>query len=834
MAKKAFESAPLPLAVLFIPFVLGISIRRGLVGLSIADICAFLFLLFISFFLFLSSCLSSTDKSDDKSERVLADLCRNCLIHLVIFIVFCTAGYLHFDSSKEALESRQAKLLEFAQRGGKVILSGYVTKVARPLENGARVRIFVEHEILGDRSYPVYESLVVSFKNVPWDALKVGRQIRFTARLFKVRNFGTPGTFDYENWWALRGIMVRAVCQSPLAMVFVTKKSSDIGLLHVFQLEIEKVRFSVIQNLLTRMPNHVSPVAVALVTGSRSWLPQEQRDLFSSSGVGHLFAVSGLHMAMVAAIVLFSVRLIGRIFPWILLHTDIKKVSWMASVLGCGFYCALAGASPSSLRAFLMVASVAFCILLERKSYMESALFVAAWILLLKSPFYLFDISFQLSFFMVFFLMLWGRYAKCLMPFAINHVWSFLLLCLLAFIASTPIVAFYFHRLNPWSPLLNLLCIPIVEFVVLPFLFLGGFLSHVSSWLGTQVLSVASIGIETVDKLVFWFCDSECINHFILPPQPWELFLVTTIFLLFPSVFERRIIRPFVFILVAILVAGHTMQAYKRHHRGLIALHVVDVGQGLCQVLELPDGKTVVVDAGGFNRSRFDVGSRVVAPYLRRLGIKNIDVLAISHPDTDHIGGASSLVRQFQVGEVWLTKSEEEPKNHLYTDFIDLVKKYRVPIRIIQTNSHIPISKGVVIDCFVPEQRGGYYTKNDNSLVFKVTFNGEGVLMPGDIGKRRERELALHNYSIQSAVMVVPHHGSKGSSSYPFIKKVSPRFAVISCGYRNFFHLPSHVVLDRYKRLGVSVLRTDLLGTVDIKIAGNRNITASGYYMQNI
>ncbi len=818
---------PVPLAALLVPFMAGIFCGRGAYGLTITDIAGVFSLAAVaSAFFSFPLCRRS-----DGSIYGLPDLVKRLSFLAVLFTVLFLSGMFHWHFTKKALWQSQAILLDLAQTDQKILLRGIITGLATPASKGARVRVLVEEAGVGGKTAPVNETLIASFKSISCDELRPGRRVLFYARIYRIRNFGTPGTFDFENYWALRGIMTRASCMGPLNVVFLRGRSSRYGFMQCFSIEAARLRWAVTRVLISDIePRDVSSVAVALVTGSRAWLSPDLKRLFSAAGLGHLFAVSGLHMAIVAAFAAFFTMFVCRFIPWILLNVDIRKISWMAAVLSCGFYCLLAGFSPSSLRAFVMISSVAFCIILGRKSRIESGLAAAAWILLLLSPFYLFDVSFQLSFLMVFFLIHIGGAIEMEVPVIKRRpVVRFLMVCLLAFVVSSPLAAFYFQRFNPWSLVLNILCIPLVEFLVLPMLFSMVFCWLVFPPMCHVFMFFASLGTALMLLVARSLTSPSWINHFVIPPTPWELSMFLGVMLMIPLSMAGRRCALFTLSLCCILISGHFLSRFARTHRDFLILHVVDVGQGLCQVLELPGGDAMVVDTGGFRESDFDVGSALVAPYLRRLGIGSIEVMAISHPDTDHVGGAVSIVREFPVKRAWLN-GDDRADNKAYRKLLVELRKRGIPISRFRGYDRRFPEKGVVVDCMAPESVKGR-SRNNAGLVLRLVFGKNRLLLPGDIEKRRELEMLAEGLPVSARVMVVPHHGAGSSSSTPFLKAVSPWLAACSCGYKNPFHHPARQVVERYRVLGITFLRTDRVGTVDIKIARNGAVTASGYYM---
>ncbi len=821
---------PLPLAVLLVPFMAGIFFAKGTCGLSLMDLAAIYALICCALVLFSLSLFGNLEGGLAQFPKML----KGGLLFAVVLTSLFLAGIFHFHLHKRILRKSQSVLLGLSEMDQKVALLGRVVGLPVPGSEGSRVKVFVKRARLGTNWITVNEEILASFRSIPWEEIRPGQVLLFSARVYKIKNFGTPGTFDFENFWALRGIMTRVSCSSPLEVVFLKGSATNSpGLWQRFYVATSSLRRGVIETIFSQIPSRdVAAVAVALVTGSRAWLSEDLRQLFSASGLGHLFAVSGLHMAIVAAFPFFLLKFLGKAMPWLLLRVDIFKISWPLAVVSCGFYCLLSGLSPSSLRAFVMISSLALCMMLERKTSIESGLVVAAWLLLFMSPFYLFDISFQLSFLMVFFLIHVGRAIEMKVP-AIKRrpLVRFLMVCILAFVVSSPLAAFYFQRLNPWAMPLNVLCIPVVEFVALPALFAGTFCSLFFPWLANTFIALSYQAIDLMILLAKYFTGPFWSNHFVIPPTLWELAIIILILLVLPLSLFRKRWRPLALSLLMVLVSGHFLESYLRAHRSSLLLHVVDVGQGLCQVLELPGGAHMVVDSGGFRNSDFDVGSRVVAPYLRRLGIEKIDILAISHPDTDHIGGAASILKEFQVGRIWLN-SDENLDNEHYREFIQEALKKGVPIRRFSAPYGQCLENGLCIECLLPKDPK-VFSRNDRGLVIRLLFKERGVLLPGDIEAGRESSILATGVDVGADVIVVPHHGARHSSSLPFLRKVSPRVAVCSCGYKNPFHHPERQVVERYRTLGIAFLRTNKSGTVDIKIAGDGTITASGYYMKD-
>jgi competence protein ComEC len=234
--------------------------------------------------------------------------------------------------------------------------------------------------------------------------------------------------------------------------------------------------------------------------------------------------------------------------------------------------------------------------------------------------------------------------------------------------------------------------------------------------------------------------------------------------------------------------------------------------------MEIPRGKLVVMDGGGLRSPYFDTGERIVAPFIRKLGYRKIDVIILSHPEQDHMGGLAALVRQFSVKELWT--NEDISRNLSWRQLIEACAHKGVYHRIWREygTEHIGDVKLEIrpsIGC------GSARGKNGRSLVVEFVYEGHSILLTGDIGRFRER--CLINDGIGHAdVLLVPHHGSKTSSSIEFIRRVKPEIAIVPVGWRNSLGLPSPQVMQRYRDIGSHILRTDLDGTVCVKINDNR------------
>ena len=256
--------------------------------------------------------------------------------------------------------------------------------------------------------------------------------------------------------------------------------------------------------------------------------------------------------------------------------------------------------------------------------------------------------------------------------------------------------------------------------------------------------------------------------------------------------------------------------------RGDGRLHAtfIDVGQGDAIFVRFPRGATLLVDAGGLAASSsFDIGDRVVAPVLRAAGVRRLDVVALTHGDPDHIGGAASVLREFRPREVWegIPVPRFEPMRALHDQAQQLGLRWvrvRVGDRVFFDDVEVVARHPPIADWERQKVR------NDDSIVLEVRWRDVSMLLTGDIGKAVEHQVTGAMPPAPLRVVKVPHHGSLTSSTPDFVRAAAPRVAIVSAGRSNHFGHPAPDVLERYRRAGAAIFRTDRDGAVTVDTDG--------------
>ncbi|MBI3017511.1 MAG: DNA internalization-related competence protein ComEC/Rec2 [Deltaproteobacteria bacterium] len=483
-----------------------------------------------------------------------------------------------------------------------------------------------------------------------------------------------------------------------------------------------------------------------------------------------------------------------------------------------GFFYIFSGGAIPILRASLMALSFSVSLWYSRPTQGFYSLCWSLALILNFFPWSLLDPSFQLSF-----VATAGLLALTTFFTSKNFLGLLVVTPLVAFIVTAPLILYHFYRISLISLVSNLLGVPYVTFLLLPL----SFGITAAFFICPMVALWLMVLFEPLARFFVWgvhlFSSFPWSSFYLSSPTPLEIFIYYG-FLIFISysLFCRRydrVLKGFV-LGMSVLSLSFGLSIYLKHKDLRLKVSFLSVGQGDSSLIELPHGKTVLVDGGGLWGS-FDIGERVVGPYLLRKRIRRLDAIILSHSDFDHSGGLAFILKHFNVGQIWLSQWQAPTKTFYET--LALAEKYQVPCYLLSAE-HASLYVGGTRFQFLNPQNSflneGAATQRTNnlSLVFKMTHKNFSVLFTGDIEKEIEEELLLKD--IHATILKVPHHGSKTSSSYPFLKKVSPSLAVMSLGVQNRYHFPHGAVLKRYEALKIPIWRTDEKGTLQIQTDG--------------
>ncbi len=656
-------------------------------------------------------------------------------------------------------------------------------------------------------------------------AWRYGDRVRLRLKVRRPRNFGNPGGFDYEGYLARREIYLTGFLQNDAGVERLP------GVHGGLWARIEKLRREIRGFFEHQLPQEQAALMKALVVGDRGGISRNMRESFVTAGVAHLLAISGLHVGMLAGVVFLLVRFVGSFSVILLLRFNLIKIATFVSVLAVLVYTALAGAMLPTVRAAIMIGVYALAVLLDREDEVLNSLCISALMIGLYWPGAVMEISFQLSFLAVLFIILGLRKIREWWPVSrredlpqerswirprLRQLGLYLAVPILATMGTGPMIAYHFGHLSLAGFVCNPIMVPIVGLLVVPLgliiALLSLFLPSVAFlflWLAEPLLSLVLGMVRVFSALPL---------ASVTVPLP-NLLEAGIGYLVILSLFalRRRVALCFLLGVAALGLVGNSI--YWWHERWMrtdLRITHLAVGHGDAAVVELPGSKVLLIDAGGTATGKFNTGESIVVPFLRSRRIRKVDYLLVTHPRVDHYGGMKTIVEKFAPSEFWSGPSKGRTSR--YQELEAAVRRSGTK-RVFLSGRNSCRSIERVRICVLHPADG---KTSDSSVVVRLSFGQVHFLFAGDIEKKDEKALLQSKTDLSSMVLKVPRHGSLTSSTKGFIAAVNPKLAILSVGRRNSFGLPREEVISRYRSAGAEILRTDQDGAIIIETDGKQ------------
>jgi competence protein ComEC len=590
------------------------------------------------------------------------------------------------------------------------------------------------------------------------------------------------------------------------------------------------------QALSTRLQEHVPPrlagLLLALLVGDTSLFEPEQSTAYRHVGAGHLLAVSGLQVTLLAGLL---VRLVSSL---VLLTPPGRRgrgagLAAVIALIGVWAFVLVCGAPPSAVRAAVMATATTGAAALGRRVLLVDALAAAGLLTVVASPASVLDAGFLLSYAAVLGLVA----ASAGDPIGEDddgdrRLWPIVrdgvVASVVAGLVTVPLSAWLFAQVAPAGLVANIVLVPAASVLQLPAL-LGGVLGAV---LDVPLLSfIGGQSALLLESLVFGLADLLPGTRALDAPPAW---LAATLTLSAAAAAALLLSRRRGAALFVVVVAGMAVIAGMREPPGL-RITFLPVGQGDGAVVELPDGHVFVVDGGGRvpvqpgldEAARAEVlaepGTRVVVPYLQRRGIERVDVVVLSHPHPDHAGGLRAVVDAVPVGALWWA-GDMGRVGPLVRPIVQRIGVDRVRSTPELLGTHR--FGDVTVDVLGPAPAEGTATfpelhANDNSLVLRFCLRDTCVLLPGDVERFGEEQLLAGDASrLRAAVVKAPHHGSTTSSTQAFVDATGARHVVLCTGRDNHFGFPAPAVVQRWRSAGARTWDTARHGEVTVVLDG--------------
>lgn len=612
--------------------------------------------------------------------------------------------------------------------------------------------------------------------------LDAGDRFRCFARLSAPPKPRNPGAFDYAKRLRSEGVLSRLLMDSPECIVEVEPGGS--GRLTRW---LDRVRAQCHSLLARHVGTSSTALASAMLLGLREGINAAQNEAFMTTGTIHVLSISGLHVGILAGALL-----------WVMRRTPLSQGFALLTVGAVTLlYVMLVDMDPPVVRATVLVLVTCMAMYLGRRTLGFNLLAAAALVVLTLNPSYLFHVGAQLSFLCVAGI-IWffsRRFdAKNTMDSlerlveknrggvrrAVNHWgrWAYeLTLCGGAiWLLTLPLVMARFHLISPVGILLNpLLWIPTSVGLISGFCVL---------WLGAVCPPLAGIS-GSICGINFWILLAvvdwahRCPASYFWVPGPsdwwlWGFYGGLGLLAAFPAI---RPPRRWCWALLAAWVLLGFANARWPCPRTFLEATFLSVGHGCAVVLELPNGHTMLYDAGQFGASK--AGARAISEYLWWRGITHLDAVVLSHPDMDHYNALPEVLKKFSVAAVYASPTMFQGKGYAIGALRNAIESHRVPIREIWVGDRLRAGEGCSIEVLSPPREGIVGTDNANSIVLAVEYCGRRMLLPGDL-ESAGMERLLHAKPRRCDVLLAPHHGSRKSNSRELAHWSRPRWVVLS------------------------------------------------------
>jgi len=784
----------------------------------------------------------------------------------VLFLVAC----LNIQASPPA---RTITGLGALSDGQELFITGHVIHQGELVEHGkaeVQQRLDIESERIEaeDQVLSLRAGIRVSiYSRLPGTAdsvhiFRYGERLRFPTKLSRPRNFRNPGSFDYEGYLADSGIAALG-----------STKAENVEVLSGFSgnhIELLRTRaYTEIRNRIQQLwTGKDAALMQAMLIGDNAFVGRSLLTDFQRTGTYHVLVISGLKVSILALVTF-----------WLLRRCRVNALASSAvTILLTVAYAALTDVGAPVWRATLMLI-IYFCAkAFYRDRSVLNTIAAAALILLLISPSALFGASFQLSFLCVLIIagigvplvertvqpfsaavrnlntvaydfalppelvqfridlrMVAGRlrrfvgvgFSVFMLAAAVRGTvlaCEFLLISIILQLGFTLPMAYYFHRATLVSLPANVLAVPLTEITLVAAM---AAIATSYLWFGFARLPafIAALSIQAMVGSVRWFGALK-IADIRVPTPRVSITICSAACLLIAMFFAPRR-----WLLATLGVAALTANALwicfvpprPEVRPGTFELTAIDVGQGDSILLVSPEGRTLLIDGGGiphWMHSELDIGEDVVSPYLWSRGFHRLDVVAVTHPHADHIGGMRAILANFHPRELWIGAG---PTNSELEALLTEAKELGVTVIVHRAGDQFGYA-GLQFHVFAPAADASSEARktNDDSLVMSAGYRETTALLEGDAEKQAEQRIA--GEQVDADLLKVAHHGSATSTIPELLAAVRPRFAVISVGSRNVYGHPRREVLERLAEAHVQTYRTDLNGAVTFYLDGT-NVT---------
>jgi len=812
--------------------------------------------------------------------------CQYFIPHALLCLFFLLIGQYHAQSY---LKKPTAPDHIFNQIATQQTASLYGVLVEHPAvsssESGPKTRFLMRVESLyrvlslqnGIKGEKTSGLVLLTLNGLLPDELLPGDHFLAKAKISPVSTFSTPGSFNYKKYLANKSVFLKGWINSPGNIIKVRTVTSADNPFNIFPLLYfpERIRHDIANFLDRTLAQPSRGLYKAILIGDRSNVPPPVLENFIKAGCVHILAISGMHMGLLAIITITLISWLLKRSTWLLLHTDVQKITVSITLIPLTGYAFIAGFNIPVLRALLMTTVFILAIIFDRPENLLNHILLAALLILAWKPAALLTASFQLSFSAVLSIALIypllvailfqnqpdtlpdisqinsaqeSSLSEYIMPFLTKFLkWllAAIILTTSAMLGTLPLLLFHFNRISLVAPFSNLLVEPLIcSWSLIVGIFACCFIP-LSPLTAEFLFKAGGFGLILSEKICTFFSSLPFASLRLSTPTPMEItiFYIFLLSVILSFHLQKTFKRLAVFIATVSFFCLLTAPAMSKLGGAIstaTSVSVLDVGHGSAVVLQLPHNSTILIDGGGAVGDNFNIGERVIGPFLWKK-ISRLDAVVISHPHADHYNGLQFILTHFHPSILWVNGTiGNDP---VYRQLLKLADRLDIEVRTPQTDEILFQDNSTRLQCvyngapqeyIMPQKQISFLTRklaiNDMSLVLKLETPDNSFLFPADISAAMANTLIAEKRNIQADILLAPHHGSRTSMSLDFIEAVNPRYIAISVGRNNPFNFPDKSFFDLAQK-GIRILTTAHDGT--LTFTGERGETELSRYQIN-
>lgn len=770
---------------------------------------------------------------------IIGTILNNSIIWTTLIVVLFFAYFLLCDNaknSKNTLIKEEYKaviavaLISFI--AGNVYIKIYENIYNSQIEGYDKKTVQIEGIVyykLDDTAYLIKDVVIDNKRiksnlRVNGENLEYGDKIKAKAALEIPDKARNKGGFNYQQYLKTQKIYLTGEL---LESKIIAKHQNNI-----LEETSEKIRKKVREFAENTIDKEVSGILEALITGDDRKINEEIEEEYKKAGMIHLLVVSGGHIAFLILLInyILNIANIGK-----------EKSNYILIIIII-IYMFITGLSPSVLRAGITTIIVLIANILGRENDTLTTIGMVVLILMLENPNIIYSLSFQLSFLGTLGIVLGYPNISSLLKNLPKSILEPIALTLSAQLFVTPITLYNFNTIYLGGIISNVFSMGLAGIIMMVGIILFPVYLLLPP-LASLLMPIIELMIRLMNIVARIFSSIPMLNLILPTPSIYQIviYYIVLFYLLGIDInvlVPRRITKlPVIYRkehynkqtilvcgIISILIAGFAPKIFPKP----LEIAVLDVGHGDSILITTPHKKTILIDTGDsylYNEKRYDSGEKTVVPYVLDQGYKKIDLLILSHLDSDHIGGLESVIKSLKINNIGL--SINSSKKEEIKKIEELIKKEKSNVIYLKKSQKFNID-GVAFNVLLPEEKSKVVDENNDSIVILMEYQGVKALFMGDLEQDGEKKLIENTKNLDIDILKIGHHGSITSTTEELVKATTPKVSLISVGTR-FESIPSQKVLDRLSSIYSQVYRTDKMGQITVKIEGGQIYTETTY-----